>query len=218
MLNVVSYKWGEKYGPEYWNVLAASVRRNLSVPHRFIVICDNDIGLDRGIEAIYMDLSKDFFDFWTKITIFRPRPFGIDGRILLLDVDTVITGSLDAVAALDGDFYTYPNWRGKDIAFAVTLMNAGSRRILWDLFVADPQRMMKRYASDEAFIADVFPNEESFPKPWIRSYKDHCSTAGGVPEECRFICFHGRPNPHEVITGRFGEYGPDRWIADYWRI
>jgi hypothetical protein len=222
MLNVVSYKWGEKYSPEYWNVLRASVKRNLNIPHRFIVICDNDVGLDKKIETIPMDMGKDFFDFWTKMTIFRPRPFGIDGRILLLDVDTVITGNLDAIIAFDDDFYTYPNWWSKDIAFGVTLMNAGSRRILWDLFVADPQKIMNQYTSDEAFITGVFPKEKYFPKPWIRSYKAHCSTtdgrAGGVPEGCKFICFHGKPDPHQVITGRSGQYGPDTWIADYWRI
>ncbi len=222
MLNVVSYKWGDRYSPGYWNILRAAVKRNLSVPHRFIVICDNEIGLDREIETIKLDMGKDFFDFWTKMTIFRPRPFGIDGRILLLDVDTVITGNLDEIAGLEGDFYTYPGWWTKWYAFGVTLMEAGIRRILWDLFAADPQGMMKRYFNDEAFITDVFPDEACFPDPWIRSYKAHCSTndgrAGGVPEGCKFICFHGKPDPHEVITGSHEEYGPDPWIKDYWRL
>lgn len=221
MFNVVSYKWSNRYPPEYWNILRDSVRRNFFAPHRFIVICDNSIGLDPKMEVIYMDMKNDFFDFWTKMTIFRPKPFGIEGRILLLDVDTVITGNLDELLDLNADFYTYPNWWSNDIAFAVTLMDAGVRPQLWDLFISDKERIMKEYHSDEAFISDICPDERFFPKPWMRSYKAHCGTTGdrvgGAPPVCKFVCFHGKPDPHQVITGHSGGYGPDPWIADHWR-
>jgi hypothetical protein len=221
MINVVSYRWGNRYDAKYWNILKAAVDRNLKIPHRFIVICDKDDGLDLKIDVIKMDPEKDFFDFWTKMTIFRPQPFGITGRILLLDVDTVITGKLDELMDLDGDFYTYPNWWSDSIAFAVTLMDAGARTKLWDLFIADKENIIKKYGSDENFISAICPDERWFPKPWVRSYKEHCSTVekriGHVPPGCKFVCFHGKPDPHEIIAHSTGYYGPDPWVGEHWR-
>ena len=109
MINIVSYKWGNRYDAMYWNILKESVDRNLSLPNRFIVVCDKPDGLRQDIETIEMNMNEDFFAMWTKMTLFRPKPFGITGRILLLDVDTVITGNLDELAELAGDFYTYPD-------------------------------------------------------------------------------------------------------------
>ncbi len=217
MLNVVSYKWGNRYAPLYWDRLAKAVKKNLSLPHEFIMICDNADELEGDYTKIRMDMEKDFFGFWTKMTIFRPKPFGITGRILLLDVDTLITGNLDELGNLHDDFYTYPNWWADTIAFAVTLMDAGARTQLWEEFIKDPKGIMERFGNDEEFISKFCPNEKYFPAPWVRSYKAHC-VGRGVPEGCKFVCFHGKPDPHEVIDKRDGRtaLGPDPWIADYW--
>lgn len=217
MLNVVCYKWGDRYEPLYWDRLFKAVKKNLSLPHEFIVICDNAEGLEGDYTKIKMDMEKDFFDFWTKMTIFRPKPFGITGRILLLDVDTVITGNLDELGNLHDDFYTYPNWQENSIAFAVTLMDAGARPQLWEEFIKDPDGAKKKFRTDEYFITSICPEEKYFPAPWVRSYKRHCAGVG-VPEGCKFVCFHGRPDPHEVIKDYCRDYriGPDPWIAEYW--
>ena len=49
MINIVCVKWGTKYGPEYVNVLRAMIKRNLSLPHRFICFTDNKTGLNADI-------------------------------------------------------------------------------------------------------------------------------------------------------------------------
>jgi hypothetical protein len=49
-LHIICYKWGPLYGPEYVNRVAAMVRRNLGVPHRFHCITDNPEGLSPEIE------------------------------------------------------------------------------------------------------------------------------------------------------------------------
>jgi len=222
MINIVSYKWGQRYGARYWNILKKSVDRNLGLPHRFIVICDNSDGLDPDIETIQMNMNEDFFAMWTKITIFRPKPFGIKGRILLLDADTVITGSLDELAKLEDDFYIYPDWWHSSYAFAVTLMNEGCRTVLWNEFIKDIQGNMMKYRRDEFFIGDVCPDEKFFPVNWVKSYKAHCGTyrdrKGGVSTGCKFLCFHGKPDPHQIINDKVNGYGPDHWVGHYWKF
>ena len=221
MITVVSYKWGERYDPRYWNILKKSVERNLSVHHRFIVICDNTNGLSPDIETIKMNMKEDLFAMWTKMTIFRPKPFGITGRILLLDADTVITGNLDDLVDLEGDLYLYPDWWHSAYAFAVTMMDEGCRPILWETFLNNVKGNIMRFGRDEFFIKKLCPNEKFFPKPWVRSYKAHSSTykerKGELPMGCKFLCFHGKPDPHQILGNTVNGYGPDPWIAHYWK-
>ena len=36
MANIICMKWGTKYGPEYVNRLASMVKRNITIPYRFV--------------------------------------------------------------------------------------------------------------------------------------------------------------------------------------
>ena len=50
-VNVMCLKWGNKYGPEYVNRLHNMVKRNLTIPHRFVCFTDDPKGLQEGIET-----------------------------------------------------------------------------------------------------------------------------------------------------------------------
>ena len=41
MGNIICMKWGTKYGPEYVNRLASMVRRNTTIPCRFVCMTDD---------------------------------------------------------------------------------------------------------------------------------------------------------------------------------
>ena len=49
--NIVTLKWGERYGPEYANRLYNAVSKNLSLPFRFVCFTDNTEGLNPQIES-----------------------------------------------------------------------------------------------------------------------------------------------------------------------
>ena len=36
MIDIVCFKWGPKFGPEYVNNLYNAIQRHVTVPHRFI--------------------------------------------------------------------------------------------------------------------------------------------------------------------------------------
>ena len=40
-VNILTLKWGAKYGPEYVNRLYAGVKRNLQLDFRFLCFTDN---------------------------------------------------------------------------------------------------------------------------------------------------------------------------------
>src|SRR5688500_17803184 len=70
-------------GPLYVDRLCSMVKRNLRQPHRFVVVG-----------------GRPEETWWAKIRLFRPGLF--TGRVLYLDLDSVITGLLDELVDIKG--------------------------------------------------------------------------------------------------------------------
>jgi len=212
-LTVACLKWGSKYGVDYVNVLHGMVRRHLSLPHRFVCLTDDPAGIDCETMPIVPNLPT----WWGKLTLFgHPVP----GRILYLDLDTVIVGSIDAFAAYDGPFCLIkPFYRDRGFASGVMSIGPEFGRPVWEKFARNPQAAIdscRRYADppwnngDQRWLEltvqradywqDVLPGQ-------LVSYKVHC--AAGPPAGARLVCFHGKPDPHEVA---------DPWVRENWRV
>ena len=106
--NILCMKWGVKYGPEYVNRLYGMVHRNLQGPFRFICLTDKADGIRSEVECFPLPalaLPAGIPERgWNKLTTFSADlcdKYGLQGSVLFLDVDVVITGALD-------DFFTYP--------------------------------------------------------------------------------------------------------------
>jgi lipopolysaccharide biosynthesis glycosyltransferase len=79
--------------------MAAMVKRNLSVPHRFVCVTDHEID---GIETIPVDFSKHIpGTVYCRLMQHAPDYGERIGatRILSLDIDLVVTGSLDKLVS-----------------------------------------------------------------------------------------------------------------------
>jgi len=102
-LAVVCVKWGARYGAEYVNRLFAGVRRHLpGMPFDFICFTDDAEGLEEEIES--RPLPGGLQLWWGKAYLFSDEA-GLDGRrVLFLDLDQVVVGSLAAIAAYRGAF------------------------------------------------------------------------------------------------------------------
>jgi hypothetical protein len=99
---VVTFLWGRKYNVEYVERLAASVRRNLTTPHRFLCLTEREreVQFSNGIER---HAIKDPELLSEKGCFVRLRLIDagwqsnrrIGNRLLSIDLDNVIVGSLD---------------------------------------------------------------------------------------------------------------------------
>ena len=70
MLTVASvFKSGGTYFPKYVRVLRDAVRRNLTIPHRFVCLTDVDVPCER------IPLIHGWPSFYSKIELFRPGLF-----------------------------------------------------------------------------------------------------------------------------------------------
>ena len=102
-VDILTLKWGDKYGPEYANRLYSAVRRRLGLDFRFLCFTDDRKGLRPEIEA------HPIPDFdvppawrrtpWLKLALFREDLAGMSGQRLFLDLDVLITGRMDDLFA-----------------------------------------------------------------------------------------------------------------------
>jgi hypothetical protein len=104
MNHVLCLKWGDRYGPDYVNILHRAVGRNLSRPFTFHCCTDDPKGLDAGIQVIpFPDnpgVRRGWPDILVQLAVLRDGFGGLDGPTLFLDLDVATTGSLD-------DFFDY---------------------------------------------------------------------------------------------------------------
>lgn len=105
-LVIACLKWGHRYSADYVNRLMASARRHLPSAHlaeaQFVCFTEDPNGIDEFIET--RSLPDGFHLWWGKAFLFSAEA-GLDGhRVLFLDLDQVIVGSLEPLLAYRGPF------------------------------------------------------------------------------------------------------------------
>jgi hypothetical protein len=227
MVNVVCIKWGNKYSAEYVNKLAAMVKRNLSIPYRFVCLTEDTKGIAPGIETLPLpDMEIDgLTGWWHKISMFRPTVHDLEGQTLFLDLDVVITGSLDCFFDLPGDFCIIKDWAYKSRRMwnsSVFRLEIGKQTNVYEEFIRKgPDNVMKKLHGDQNFITEVITDATVWPADWCQSYKYHCcvprDTTPHLPDGAKILIFHGKPDHHEALKGSTGtRYQAAPWLADYW--
>ena len=243
MKTIVSMKWGARYGAEYANRLHAMVRRNITGDVRFVCFTDDETGLDAGIEPkplpeIELPERVRWLP-WRKISLWRPDLGGdLEGDVLFLDLDVVITGPLD-------DFFTYEpgriciieNWTQKGSGIGNTTAyrwKVGEHSEIYENFVADPEKVLGQFRASQQYVSACIPEKVYWPQDWCVSFKHsllppfpmNWFKTPPLPQNARLIAFTGHPDPDEALEGRwdapahkkiYKHVRPTRWIADHWR-
>lgn len=180
-------------GAEYVARLRQGIARNFTRQCRVYVITDDVASNYPGAHVKPAALPG----WWEKIRLFKPGMFP-EGRVIFLDLDTVIVGDIDFLADYDGDFATLSDfWRPEGLGPAVMLWQSGFGAHFWRAF-EEAGRPMTDPRGDQWFLEqferpDIL--QDLYPGAFV-SYKTHCTKA--VPADARVVCFHGRPRPHEV--------------------
>ena len=196
--------WGDKYSVDYVYALKRMVELNLTTPHEFICITSQPMP---GVNCIQPEC--DYHGWWQKLQLFKP---GLaTGPSLYLDLDVVITGSLDGlVEQYAGCELAMPaNWAMSGhggCQSSVMIWRGDTCHDIWQSF--DYEADSKRLWGDQEFITERLgdPGAGRITKitpSQIVSYKYHCRT--GQPKDAKVIVFHGKPDPHEVS---------DKWVIN----
>lgn len=227
MLDIITFYWqgtdrpnwdDPELGKEYINRLYAGVCRNLTLPFKFTCFLQEGIdknGINDGIIVQYFD-SPSWKGCLPKLKAFDPAN-GFSGRVIVLDLDLVITGNLDEMFSYSGRFMTRSTFRklpkmmsGGDIIF----FQAGSMPF-WDVLKEKPGKIEELTGGRERFVYRQFFSkigmdfvQTKYPNQ-IFSYKRHVRRAKGkLANNCRIVSCHGRPRPHEI---------KENWIKEHWK-
>lgn len=226
---VLTIRWGTKYGPDYVNRLYGMVARHTTPPFDFWCITDDTDGLRPEIRVLPLpelgcEMPKNTLGIWGKSRLWRPDLGGPTGPVLFLDLDVVITGPMDGFFEVgspdDVILARNPNTPFEKLGqTSIFRFPVGKLAPLRELFLADPQGIADRYGFEQRFVTKNAPGGVTFwPKGWVALFKWHCIPpfplnyvrAPQLPRGARVVIFPGPLNPPDAIAGRWTEKAPAR--------
>jgi hypothetical protein len=241
---VICMKWGTRYGPEYVNTLFSMVSRNTKRPLRFVCFTDSTLGVDPRIECqklpeITVDAKTGVLP-WRKISLWQENVGGLSGNVLFLDVDVIITGSIDSFFDYKPEqpYCVIDNWTqpGKNIGnTSVYRFKVGCAPHLYTQLQQNLAEVRSKYPNSQTYIAREIGLPLTFwPQDWCLSFKHSLIPSWPLnffvpprlPEDCRVVCFTGKPDPHEAVLGQWPApwykkirkyFRPAPWIAQNWQ-
>lgn len=195
-------------GREYVEKLYRGVAKHLS-DFEFICFTDDPEPYAEGIHKKTLPVPG-LHGWYHKLALFKPGVIEDGERILFLDLDTVIAGSLETIVKYGGKFAMLgPFFANVSSAFSgnqsgVMLWRAGATDKIWHEYASQGFPVLP--GGDQAFInslnfePDVI--QEMFPG-LIMSFK---AAEGRAPDSESIVCFHGLPRPHQC----------GGWVKELW--
>ena len=230
---VICISWGTKYGAPYVNRLYAMVARNLTPPFSFTCFTDDAEGFHPGIRAeplppLDVAMPTGTKGIWPKARLWGPVLGGLTGPVLFMDLDLVVTGSLD-------DFFSFgepdevilarnPNTPMERLGqTSLFRFPVGKLVPLQERFRADPQAVADAFQFEQRFVTREAPGGVRFwPAGWVRHFRFHCARplplnyllAPKLPADARVVIFPGGLLPPHAIAGQWGKrYRPQSPLA-----
>ena len=221
MITVVTFLWGDwggKYAEHYVNALYNSIKRNTTKAFKFVCFSDRR---PFNEEIIFKPMDGAGKLRWNlKKQIAHREDPDVTGQVFLIDLDMIITGSLDNLFSYTGNFASiqgvYKNRKGRPAGGFLSFPAGRYHREIWRELVVNHRKLNSFTGGSERILLDIllcgykfdfwntmFPNQ-------ILSYREHVKKDAPV-DDCRIVWFHGIPKPHELI-GRKG----DKWLMEHW--
>ena len=241
---VICMKWGTLYPAEYVNVLYNAVTRHLPGPFRFVCLTDDATGFLPEVESfpipeIGLDHAHWYHGAWPKLSVFSPDLYGLTGRALFVDLDTVVLGDLAPLFDVPGPLVALDSrpWRYKTGAprtmSSIFAFDLGQLGHLIDTLQDNRDALIARYGIEQDFLHGEQPGITYWPQDWCVSFKYHVRQPLLIdrfkgPEApkapAKLLIFHGKPRPIDLIRPPRGNWdvyphygrGVVPWMRDYW--
>ncbi len=244
---ILTMKWGTLYPADYVNVLYNACSRFLNHPFRFVCMTDDATGIIDGVEIFpipEMEMGENRFAFgcWPKISVFKKDLFGLEGRAMFIDLDTVIVGDITSMFKASGGVVLIREWRrlvdyfrkrkvnGMTSIFAFTL---GAQSQIYDKFMEDPDYAYENYRSEQRWVTDYATDMQFWGPKQVVSFKrdllappllNRFIPPKNPAPETAVVAFHGVPRPIDVVPdnnepwGKWSRWGrgPVKFVRDFW--
>jgi len=206
---VMVYRSGGDYDVEHVAALAAGIRRNILTTR---LACISDVGLgDLDVERI--PFRAGWPGWWAKMALFDPALDPL-GDLLYLDLDTVVCGPLDALAARGATTLLSDFFHPARSASGLMYLTPADRATVWGRWIVDPHREMIRchawddggVRGDGKLIGEALPDADRWQNVLpglVVSYKrDVMRQKDRIPGGASVVCFHGHPRPWRTPVWR----------------
>ncbi|SON56989.1 hypothetical protein HDIA_3448 [Hartmannibacter diazotrophicus] len=243
MQTVVCMKWGTRYPADYVNRLWSMIRRNTRRPTRLVCFTENTDGIDPEVMTHPLpaiNLPERFLWYpWRKISLWQAPLADLEGEVLYVDLDVVITGNIDDFFDFSpGSFCVAENWTqpGQKIGnTSIYKWTIGQYHQIFDDLNADPEKIVTAFRIEQQYISAVVDKMVFWPSDWCYSFKHsliprwplNFILTPRLPENARIIAFTGKPDPDEAEIGRwpvnspwkklYKHVRPTPWITENWR-
>lgn len=214
MLHVSCWLWGDKYGDDHVDRLAAGVARHLRQPYQWRVFSpqSEDIPLTKIVGC------------FARLRMFDPRWQAhqrmVPGdRLVTLDLDSVVTGPLDPLFDREEPFLILQGANASNpcpFNGSLQMVEAGYRPDVWTDFSLEAARTIEyhEFPDDQGWLWHKLPNAAgwtagstsgvyAFRKPGWPKGGDHV-----LPKDARLVVFPGWRDP-SLFTKL-------PWVRDNW--
>lgn len=229
--HVLCVKWGNKYIPQYVNILKNMCARHLTVPYEFHCLTEDPKGLDPDVHVIPLPNESCIKTWWSKLYMFSPQ-IPLQGTILFFDLDVIIFRNIDCLFSHSPNTFQiirdFNRCRVKDWKLSnssVMRWEKGKLDYLWTEFKDRANVIMGHNHGDQDYITKRAAHDiNHWPDEWIRSYKwemvgrkDTKIIKGTkqifqnpptIGEDNRVAVFHGKPNPLDC---------GDDFVTEHWK-
>jgi hypothetical protein len=233
MLNFACVYYGDKYSKpatapwSYIQNLYNMVKRNLTIPHRFICFTDNVI-IHKRKEFKHSDIEfrkfkrHDFEGWFNKLQLFSPQS-ELEGDTLYMDLDIVIMKNIDCFGTIgeSKNFVGMNDFNPTSGLFNSSIMRFNNQyhNIIWEEYIKKRGDFTKMHGDQEIISSIIKDHKDtiSFPDEWTQSYKwlnrkgerYHIDKMTYEQDPNAKVCvFHGNPNPHESTQ---------EWVKSLWK-
>ena len=246
MQQIICMKWGLRYSASYVNKLYNSILRHTNRKTQLICFTDNEVGINENVICKpipkirlprHMETSP-----WKKLSIWQSPLDPLLGDVLFLDLDLVVTGNLDRFFDYKkNQFCVIENWTQVGLGIGNTScfrFPAGKYKKIFDDFQKNPELYYKKYRIEQVYISKNINAQFFWPKDWCQSFKHNLLPkwpmriwkAAKLPNQTSIVAFTGKPDPDEVIKGKwpvpkhqfykkiYKQLKTPDWLLDNWKI
>jgi len=234
VISVVLWKWGRKYENDHLVRMQSMLSRHLKRKHRIVCLRDQPRGVPDGIVGVPLPptFPGSAMKCMRRLWIYSPKAASLGDRLLQLDLDMVLTDSIEPLVDRPEPFVIWKSdsnvVHGYGYNPSVILMTPGARADLWNTFCDNPQRVMAeadaagwwvKVNSDQAVMSYLLAGQDVpcwTAEDGIVAYRiiagKHGQRGKTLPAGVRMVSFHG---PRDPSSSELQEKSP--WLAEHWR-
>lgn len=241
-VTIVTFLWNDpnakhkgtyEFTAKHVNRLAKALRKNLTVPHRFVCITDMPRGIDTEnvyvfpMWGAYRDLGRCF----TRLRLWGNDIKELLGpRIAMIDLDVVILGNVDHIFSRKEPFVGYRDSKNPECySGAFYMMDAGSKSNVFTTFnrlynMTHPEHRFKLFRSVYNQLSPLVGSDQSWISEVLGPGLPRIGQQDGVydfwtieelpklPSNTRIVMMNGMRR--DASMKEFQEKYP--WIESYW--